>query len=301
MAKAPKTSKKAKSAVPVDAVQELADKAAQAASIGGTDAAAETGQVENKEGTVQVDSDYLRTTRLHLAVPCYNGMITESTFMSFIKFSNVARQLGLEWSLETTVNESLITRGRNTLVAKFLMQEDRSHLMFIDSDIGWEPWQLLVMLDRKVEVISGLYPMKTVPLRWVVNTIENAEERENGLHEVGRVGCGFLLLERGVFEKMNAHPEVLPFANDVGLDPEIDKYLRTYFNTDVRNNRYYSEDWFFCENWRQLGGKIWVDKRVMLTHRGSFAFSAASQDNLIGVLGPMYNEFLAQQAAAPQA
>jgi hypothetical protein len=128
--------------VPVDAVQELADKAAQAASIGGTDAAAETGAVETqssaKPGQIQVNVDFLRTTKCHIAMPCYGGMLTESVFMSFIKFSNTARQLGIDWTLETMVNESLISRARNTLTAKFLHQADSTHLMFIDADIGWE-------------------------------------------------------------------------------------------------------------------------------------------------------------------
>lgn len=289
-----KTSKKAKAAetasVPVEAVQELADKSPQTASIGGTGPEEATSQ--RSEDTVQVDVDYLRTTRIHCAVPCYNGMITENTFMSFIKFSNVARQLGLEWSIETTVNESLISRARNTLIAKFLAQEEKTHLMFIDSDIGWEPWHLLVLANRKADVVSGLYSMKTLPVRWVVNTLENADQGPDGLVEVGRAGSGFMLIARDVFTKLAQHPEVKPYANDTGLDPEIDKHLRTYFDTAVRNNRYYSEDWTFCENWRQLGGKVWVDTRVLLNHNGNFVYSATSQDQLTGILGPVYVDYM---------
>ena len=55
---------------------------------------------------VQVNVDYLKTTRVHIAMPCYGGMLTESTFMSFIKWSNTTRQLGIDWTLETMVNES---------------------------------------------------------------------------------------------------------------------------------------------------------------------------------------------------
>jgi hypothetical protein len=44
--------------------------------------------------------------------------------MSFIKWANTARQLGIDWTLETMVNESLISRARNTLTAKFLDMPD---------------------------------------------------------------------------------------------------------------------------------------------------------------------------------
>lgn len=290
MARQSKKAKAEQTQVPVEAVQELADKAPQSASIGGTGSE----QAPNPQSgeTVQVDIDYLRTTKIHCAIPCHNGMISESTFMSFIKFSNAARQLGLDWSLETTVNEPLVPRARNTLIANFLAQEEKTHIMFIDSDIGWEPWHLLVLANRQVDVISGLYSMKTLPVRWVVNTLENAEQGPDGLVEVGRAGCGFMLVKRDVFTKLNQHPEVKPYANDVGLDPSVDKHLRTYFETGVRNNRYYSEDWTFCENWRQLGGKVWVDTRVLLTHAGNFNYSAVAQDQLTGLLGPVYVEYL---------
>ena len=50
---------------------------------------------------IQVNIDYLKTTRVHICMPCYGGMLTESTFMSYIKWSNAARQLGIDWTMET--------------------------------------------------------------------------------------------------------------------------------------------------------------------------------------------------------
>ena len=244
---------------------------------------------------IQVNIDYLKTCRPHICMPCYGGMLTESTFMSYIKWSNTCRQLGIDWTMETMTNESLISRARNTLVAKFLNTPHSTHLMFIDADIGWEPWHLLVLLNRDVDVIGGLYPMKSLPIKWVVNGFDGAEEGADGLQEVSKTGTGFMLVKRHVFEKLQAHPAVVPFNNDIGLPKELDQHLRTYYDTDVRENRYYSEDWTFCENWRDLGGKVWVDKRVLLRHTGTFVFDFAQQE-------PLYNALhsLAQQnATAP--
>jgi hypothetical protein len=230
---------------------------------------------------IQVNVDYLKTTRVHLCMPCYGGMLTESTFMSYIKWANTCRQLGIDWTMETMTNESLISRARNTLTAKFLHNKESTHLMFIDADIGWEPWHLLVMLNAQKDVIGGLYPMKSLPVKWCVNGFEGAEVSEDGtLQEVSKTGTGFLLIKRGVFEKLNAHPATKPFMNDIGLPPELNPYMKTYFDTAVRENRYYSEDWTFCENWRDLGGKVWVDKRVLLRHTGTYVFDFQTQDQL---------------------
>jgi len=230
---------------------------------------------------IQVNVDYLRTTRVHICMPCYGGMLTESTFMSYIKWSNTCRQLGIDWTMETMTNESLISRARNTLTAKFLHNKESTHLMFIDADIGWEPWHLLVMLNAQKDVIGGLYPMKSLPVKWCVNGFEGAEVSEDGnLQEVSKTGTGFLLIKREVFEQLNQHPATKPFMNDIGLPVELNPYMKTYFDTAVRENRYYSEDWTFCENWRDLGGKVWVDKRVLLKHTGTYVFDFQTQDQL---------------------
>ena len=279
-AKATKSAKATKEpkTVPVEKVQEIAEQAAQE-------------QAEKKQdGQVQVNVDFLKTTKVHIAMPCYGGMLTESTFMSFIKWANTARQLGIDWTLETMVNESLISRARNTLTAKFLDQTDSTHLFFVDADIGWEPWHLLVLLNRDVDVIGGLYPMKTMPIKWVVNGFEGAEEGSDGLQEVSKAGTGFLLMKRHVFEKLKSHPAVKQYKNDIGLDPKYDAHLKTYFDTAVRQGRYYSEDWTFCENWRDIGGKVWVDKRVLLRHSGSYVFCMENQNHLMNTIGPMYAE-----------
>ena len=277
---------KTEATVPVEKVQEIVEQA----QADQTQHDTSSGEQQPQAGQVQVNVDFLRTTRVHIAMPCYGGMLTESTFMSFIKWANTARQLGIDWTLETMVNESLISRARNTLTAKFLDMPEATHLFFVDADIGWEPWHLLVLLNRDVDVIGGLYPMKTMPIKWVVNGFEGAETGPDGLQEVSKAGTGFLLMKKHVFEKMKSHPAVKQYKNDIGLDPKYDQHLKTYFDTAVRQNRYYSEDWTFCENWRDLGGKIWMDTRVLLRHSGSYVFCQENQQHLMNTIGPMFME-----------
>ena len=66
------------------------------------------------------------------------------------------------------------------MVAKFLSKPESTHLMFIDADIGWEPWHLLLLLHHDKDVIGGMYPLKGLPIKWCVNGIEGGEEEEHG-------------------------------------------------------------------------------------------------------------------------
>ena len=234
---------------------------------------------EQDPNKIQIDVDKLKQTKVHICMPCYGGVLTESTFMSFVRWANTARQLGIDWTVETLTNESLISRARNTLVAKFLNNEESTHLMFIDSDIGWEPWHLLLLLHHDKDVIGGMYPLKSLPVKWCVNGFDGAKQEDNDrLQEVSKTGTGFMLIKRHVFEKLVDHPATIPFINDIGLPQELNKDMRTFFDTDVREGRYYSEDWTFCENWRDLDGEVWVDKRIMLKHTGTYTYDAQGQD-----------------------
>jgi hypothetical protein len=264
-----------------------------------------TDPVQTNQNNIQVNIDYLRTTRVHICMPCYGGQLTEQCFMSYIKWANMCRQLNIDWTVETMTNESLISRARNTLTAKFLHNKESTHLMFIDADIGWEPWHLLVMLDAQKDVIGGLYPMKSLPVKWCVNGIPGLVEDPNSNHiEVTKTGTGFLLIKRDVFEKLDAHPATRPFNNDIGLPAELNPYMKTYFDTAVRENRYYSEDWTFCENWRDLGGQVFVDKRILLRHVGTYTFDYNTHEQLYKDLKVMFEPtatVVAPEVVAPEA
>jgi hypothetical protein len=80
---------------------------------------------------IQVNIDFLKTTRVHICMPCYGGQLTESCFMSYIKWANTCRQLGLDWTMETMTNESLISRARNTLTANVGVDKHQMSTFFI--------------------------------------------------------------------------------------------------------------------------------------------------------------------------
>lgn len=228
---------------------------------------------------IQLDLELLKTFNVHFCIPCYGGQLSEQTFMGMIKWAEEANKLGISWTIETLVNESLISRGRNTLAARFLHNKKTTHLFFIDADIGFEPWHILTVLNHNKDVVCGLYPLKQLPLQWVVNGVPGADEdRKDFLIEVSKSGTGFMCIKEHVFEDIKKHPAVKPFNNDIGLPTELDPYMYTYFDSAVRDNRYYSEDWTFCANWRDLGGKIWIDSRILLKHTGHFNFCHESDD-----------------------
>ena len=185
-------------------------------------------------------------------------------------------------------NEALITRARNMCVASFLNDsQNYTHLMFIDSDIGFRPIHLAMLLGRDKDVVGGVYTAKKMPVRIIANDWVG-DATDDGLHEVQKIGTGFLMIKRQVFEHLSAHHSVVPFNWEVGMLDEAKTNIKTYFDTAVRDGRYLSEDWFFCENWRDMGGKVWCDTNVELVHTGTFEYGLGAQEELYRSLHGFY-------------
>lgn len=183
-------------------------------------------------------------------------------------------QHGMHFSIDTMVNESLVPRARNNLVSKFLANKEATHLMFIDADIAWQPDHVLAMLLQNKPVICGAYPMKGMPIRYVLNTVQNGAT-EDSLAEVYTSGTGFMLIERLVIERLIAAMPETKYRDNLNLGAKFEPYMYALFDTIIdEEGNYLSEDWTFCKRVREkLNEKIWVDTAIKLDHIGSYRFA----------------------------
>jgi hypothetical protein len=213
-----------------------------------------------------------KKSHVYFALPCYGGLMYEACFMSLLRFTVMSKAVNIEWTVDTMVNESLIPRGRNNLVAKFLTNTEATHLMFVDADIRWNPEYLIRMLQADKDIVCGLYPMKSMPPRFVINALKDGE-KQGHLEEVETAGTGFMLIKRSCLEEMvAAYPET-KYNDNIGIGKKYEPNMYALFDTMIdEKQNYLSEDWAFCHRWRALGKKVWVDKSVILDHQGTYLF-----------------------------
>ena len=210
---------------------------------------------------------------IHFGIPCYGGQITEPCFTSFLRFILMASRMGLQWSLDTMVNESLVTRARNNLMAKMMTNTAATHFMFIDADIRFQPEAIFMMLATDKDVIGGLYPKKALPISYVIN-VQPGTQIINDIFKVDTMGTGFMMFKRHVYEKLvAAHPET-KYVDDVGLGKQFEPFMYSIFDTEIdEKGHYLSEDWTFCRRWAKLGGEIYAHAKVLLNHSGHYEFA----------------------------
>lgn len=263
--------------------------------------------LSTEEQEIEISSEDINKWHVFFALPCYDQLITEPFFISFIKTSIAFKDIGLKFSV-ATISDSLINRARNQLVAKFMAREEFTHLMFVDVDLGFNPDDILKMLWHDKDIVTGAYPIKDIlwdrveknvhkgvettkllenSTRFVVNPVSDKEKRvkvQNGAIAVHDAGTGFMLIKREAFERMfEAYPE-LKYNDDTGnLSEEERKCSYALFNSyiDEENGRFLSEDYGFCRYWQKIDGDIWTDPSVELMHIGRMRFTGRLIDFLV--------------------
>jgi hypothetical protein len=109
--------------------------------------------------------------------------------------------------------------------------------------------------------------------------------------EVLEIGTGFMMIKREVFEKFReAYPEFSYRPDHIGqANFDGTRYIHAFFDTVIDrkrtvnvsgeerevggSDRYLSEDYMFCQWWRNIGGKIWLCPWMKTHHIGTYAFT----------------------------
>lgn len=244
--------------------------------------------------------------QLHILTPCYGGMVYVNFCNRIMKTMEVLSAAGISVLCEMMSNESLITRARNNLIAKSMSYDTMTHVLFIDADITWEPEDIIKLMLHDRELVGGIYPFKHYFLNWLTpEFLDNLDKRhekyynksigkrefleqnllkyniihkaDNGgqitfqgdLIEIDSLPTGFMMIKKECIEKMMAaYPETKHDSDGDYLKPEHNKYLYALFDCYIKDGRYLSEDWAFCDRWKKIGGQVYADVAIALSHTG---------------------------------
>jgi hypothetical protein len=148
-------------------------------------------------------------------------------------------------------------------------------LMWIDSDIGFDPPDVERLAQRAEPVVAGLYPKKgcrALACHVMPGTPLITFGQAGGLVEMAFVGAGFLLTIRDVYDAIATACE-LPICNLQFDRPIVPYFLPLIHTPDSGQPWYLSEDFAFCHRLRQAGYRLWADTTIRLRHFGSYGFT----------------------------
>lgn len=204
---------------------------------------------------------------------------------SLYKTGMFFERLGIRHWTQWVLGNSNLPRARNELAAEFL-GSDYSCAILIDADMGWEPNSLLRLMASEQQVIGGVGRKKSEDadstqgvwcVRWLGGPLE--QDRMGNLKVAG-VGTGFLKIEREVFVAMIASGRVAKRKALKTMPPAVGaNYYRFFrFGDDEYDT---GEDYGFCNEWRELGGSVWIDPTIKLSHSGDKDFTGCIGDHIV--------------------
>jgi hypothetical protein len=214
--------------------------------------------------------------QLVICLPCYDGTLQYGCMAGIVQLTKLCETANIGVQVMYIARDSLITRARNYLCKGFLDILNATHMLFVDSDIEFQAEDVMRMLEANVDIIGGIYPKKS--LRWekgkdypimdyVVSNLSSNDVITdiNQPFEVRYVGTGLMLIKRGVL-----HAMMSAFPDDWYYE-ETTKYHK-FFDCQIVDNNYLSEDYYFCERWRRLGGKVYAAYWTRTVHWGIHGF-----------------------------
>jgi hypothetical protein len=260
---------------------------------------------------IKVEISDLQKKKLFVAVPMYGGQCSGMFTRSIADLSAICTRYNIPMQLYFLFNESLITRARNYCVDEF-MRSGATHLMFIDSDIGFNPQDVLALLalmtdESPYDVMGGPYPKKCISWEKIKQAVDKgvADQDPNVLEkfvgdyvfnpkskqteiplgepvEVMEIGTGFMMIRRKTIE---AYHEAYPhqwYKPDHVRTEHFDgtREIMAVFDCiiDPVSKRYLSEDYMFCYNVDKMGMKVWFCPWMQLQHVGAYVFGGSLAD-----------------------
>ena len=223
---------------------------------------------------------------LFIAMPCYDS-VKINTMLSIFKMIQLLGNGGIEVGINT-MKSPLIHQSRNYLTSVFLTTQ-YTHLLFIDSDVEFEPEAVLRMVMAKKDIICTPYRAKNPNLNEHTYTVKFPDPKAipmlpGGLVEIEAGPTGLMLIHRNVFEKIIKNRPDLKIKNRVnpGIkeDAKSHSFYYLFFDFAFDDGYTMGEDLSFCKLARKNGIKLYANIDSMTAHRGEYAWSGKFSDSM---------------------
>ena len=211
------------------------------------------------------------------ATPAYHGDVTIQYHRSYLAMARTCWDAKIELRSGYT-SDSFVSHSRNTAAAFALADPNCSHLLTIDADMGWEPELLGQMLDFGAPVVAAVYPRRTGNHEFIFLP-EPGSKREGDYQRAKAVGCGFMLINRGVLVRMRDRYLDRCYTDRAG--PALPLYDFFPSGADLDRRVCITDDVGFCQLARAAGVKIYGYLAARCSHTGPSTVQIGSYlDNL---------------------
>jgi len=199
--------------------------------------------------------------KLHIAVPAYDGKICVSTAHSLNLETRAMAAAGIEAEVSFLPGMPLIHVVRNMQAHKFLHESKADKIVFVDADVGWRMGSLFHVAMHKEHVVAAGVRRRKEPEDYAVNFLDSGidQDPKTGLIEIETIGMALTAITRECLETFREKTPEYAY----GFNGQTQ---HGFFQLPIGGGQVVGEDVFFCQKWRELGGKVFLDPRHWTTH-----------------------------------
>lgn len=199
-----------------------------------------------------------------IGTPCYDGRIDVWYVNSLVNTIKMASDRGIEITPIWVSFDALIQRARNDTI-QIAITGDYDDLIWIDSDIEWEPEHFFKLLDYTQDVVGGTYRKKGDKEEYVLRKLSTTIDPASGLLEVSGLGTGFVKMSKRAIQYL--WNSSAPY-----IDPKDNKERRMVFDVVLKDMDLVSEDITAFFKLIDGGFNIWLDTSITCNHTGPYKF-----------------------------
>lgn len=202
--------------------------------------------------------------KVMIGTPCYDGRLDVWYTNSLCNTIKMSYLKDVEIIPMWISFDALLQRARNDTI-DVALQMEVDELIWIDSDIEWQPEWFFKLLDYDVDIVGGTYPKKGDKEEYVVRQITRRQLLDNGLIEVDGLGTGFVKMSKKAMQ-------YLWDTSAKYTDPKDNKERRMIFDVVIQNESLVSEDIHAFNKLTAGGFKVYLDPTITCNHIGPNKF-----------------------------
>jgi len=267
---------------------------------------------ENRAKQIEQEAQSQELPKVWVSTPSLDGNMSWGYVKSVLDVQRACSKFGLKFGWRVVWGNSILPLARNKIVSQF-MATNYDFLVMLDGDIEVDAKDILAAVLSGKQFVGipcskramdfnrlqqfTLAAGESAPPEYLSsyfcapNFIVNEDSTKDldqvatdlNLVRAEKIGTGCVVIHRSVFEKFQeGFPGRVYLEPDgVGEDAKAKAPIQTfeYFRYALDEEGFFiGEDFMFCNDWRSLGGEIWLKVDAITRHYGvtHFTWDAAA-------------------------